>query len=442
MDILTGKIRPLYFRYLSAAFGSALISSIYGIVDMAMVGQYQGPDGTAALAVVAPVWNVIYSLGLLMGIGGSVLFSSQQGGGRPSGEENQYFTASVIGSVLLALFAWLGLICFEVPLLTFFGADETLLALAQDYLRPVKAVFPLFLFNQTLAAFLRNDKSPGLATAGVLSGGIFNVFGDYFFVFPCNMGVFGAGLATAMGAAVSFLVMLTHFRTRANTLRLVPVRGLGHRLGEISVTGFSSFFIDVAMGILTVLFNRQTMKYLGPAALAVYGPIINVSTFVQCCAYSVGQASQPIISTNFGAGKAARIRETLRLALWTVAFFGLFWTALSMACPNLYIRVFMTPTQEILDMAPAIIRAYALSFLLLPFNIFSTYYFQAILRPKAAFVVSVARGSVISGSLILVLPPLVGPDALWLAMPITELLTMLYAAAAIRRCTAALPQRS
>ena len=442
MDILTGKIRPLYFRYLSAAFCSALISSIYGIVDMAMVGQYQGPDGTAALAVVAPVWNVIYSLGLLMGIGGSVLFSSQQGGGRPSGEENQYFTASVIGSVLLALFAWLGLICFEVPLLTFFGADETLLALAQDYLRPVKAVFPLFLFNQTLAAFLRNDKSPGLATAGVLSGGIFNVFGDYFFVFPCNMGVFGAGLATAMGAAVSFLVMLTHFRTRANTLRLVPVRGLGHRLGEISVTGFSSFFIDVAMGILTVLFNRQTMKYLGPAALAVYGPIINVSTFVQCCAYSVGQASQPIISTNFGAGKAARIRETLRLALWTVAFFGLFWTALSMTCPDLYIRVFMTPTQEILDMAPAIIRTYALSFLLLPFNIFSTYYFQAILRPKAAFVVSVARGSVISGSLILVLPPLVGPDALWLAMPITELLTMLYAAAAIRRCTAALPQRS
>ena len=72
MDILHGKIKPLYFKYLSAAFGSALISSIYGMVDMAMVGQYQGPDGSAALAVVAPVWNVIYSLGLLMGIGGSV----------------------------------------------------------------------------------------------------------------------------------------------------------------------------------------------------------------------------------------------------------------------------------------------------------------------------------------------------------------------------------
>ena len=85
MDLLRGNIKTLYFKYLSAAFGSALISSIYGIVDMAMVGQYQGPDGTAALAVVAPVWNVIYSLGLLMGIGGSVIFSTKRGSGM-SGE--------------------------------------------------------------------------------------------------------------------------------------------------------------------------------------------------------------------------------------------------------------------------------------------------------------------------------------------------------------------
>ena len=72
MNFLTDKIRPIYFKYLAAAFGSALITSIYGVVDAAMVGQYQGPTGTAALAVVAPVWNIIYSLGLLTGIGGSV----------------------------------------------------------------------------------------------------------------------------------------------------------------------------------------------------------------------------------------------------------------------------------------------------------------------------------------------------------------------------------
>ena len=436
MDLLNGKIKPLYFKYLSAAFGSAIISSVYSIVDTAMVGQYQGPTGTAALAVVAPVWNIIYSLGLLMGIGGSVIFSTKRGGRTSTdGNENQYFTAAVIGSVILSILSWVGVICFEDALLTFFGADQSLLGLAKDYMRPIKYVFPLFLFNQMLAAFLRNDGSPALATLGVLSGGIFNIFGDYFFVFPCNMGIYGAGLATAIGSVLSFIVMLTHFVSHKNTLRLVKTEGLWKKLRAISVTGFSTFFIDVAMGILTVLFNRQIMKYLGANALAIYGPVIQVSTFVQCCAYSVGQASQPIISTNFGAGKPDRIKETLSLALWTTAFFGLFWTALSMAVPNFYIRVFMSPTEEILAMAPGIVRTYALSFLLLPFNIFSTYYFQAIAQPKAAFIVSVARGLIISGFLILLLPVLTGASSLWLAMPITELIVAIYVAINIKKYT-------
>ena len=98
MDFLNGKIKPMYLKYLSAAFGSAMITSVYSIVDTAMVGQYHGPEGTAALAVVAPVWNIIYSLGLLMGIGGSVIFSTKRGSEKHDGSENQYFTASVIGA--------------------------------------------------------------------------------------------------------------------------------------------------------------------------------------------------------------------------------------------------------------------------------------------------------------------------------------------------------
>ena len=121
-----------------------------------------------------------------------------------------------------------------------------------------------------LAAFLRNDNDPALATAAVLSGGVFNVFGDWFFVFPCNMGLYGASLATALDSVVSFCVMLTHFFKRTNTLRLVRTTSFFRKLSKISVIGFSSFFIDVAMGILTILFNRQIMKYLGSDALAIY----------------------------------------------------------------------------------------------------------------------------------------------------------------------------
>ncbi len=285
MDILTERVKTVYFKYLRAAFGSALISSIYGVVDMAMVGQYHGPDGTAALAVVAPVWNIIYSLGLLTGIGGSVIFSTLRGSAdNSSGSENRYFTASVIYSVLLAALAWAGLLLFERPVLLFFGADENLLSLAQRYLLPIKFVFPVFLFNQMLSAFLRNDNAPTLAAAGVLAGGIFNIFGDYFCVFVLDMGIFGAGLATAIGSVVSLCVLL------------------------------------------------------------------------------------------------------------------------------------------------------------LPFNIFSTYYFQAIMKPSVSFIVSVARGLVVSGILILLLPCVSGVDSIWFAMPLTELVVMLYAAAAMKKYTEALPE--
>lgn len=125
-------------------------------------------------------------------------------------------------------------------------------------------------------------------------------------------------------------------------------------------------------------------------------------------------------------------------ALVSCAAFSVFWTALSLAWPNLYIRIFMRPTAAILAMAPGIIRTYAVSFLL-PLNIFSTYYFQAILKPGAAFFASVARGLVISGALILLLPEVLGLAAIWWAMPVTELLVACYAVSAMRRATRALP---
>ncbi len=438
MDFLKDDIKQVYLKYLRAAFGSAMITSIYSIVDMAIVGQYVGPNGTAALAVVAPIWNIIYSLGLLTGIGGSVIFSAIKGKRKADSSANEYFTSALIESIILALIAWLLFIIFEKQILLFFGADETLLALACDYLKSVKIVLPIFLFNQMLAAFLRNDNNPTLATIGVLAGGLFNCFGDYFFVFTLNMGIFGAGLATSIGSLISFGVLMIHFKSDRNTLKLIKVNSIFYKIKNITITGFSTFFIDTAMGILTILFNNQIMKYLGSDALSIYGPIINISTFVQCCAYSVGQASQPLISSNYGANQVDRIRDVLRYALITCFIFALFWTSLSLLFPNAYVYMFMKPTASILKMAPGIIRTYALSFLFLPFNIFSTYYFQAISKPNKAFVVSIFRGLILSGILIYLLPVLFGGDALFFTMPVTELIILIYACINIKLCTSRL----
>ncbi len=443
MDLLRGNIKTIYFKYLAAAFGSALISSIYSLVDMAVVGQYQGPAGTAALAVVAPIWNIIYSLGLLAGIGGSVLFSNLRGRADKNGaDENEYFTASLLLAVLFAVGSWLAVFFLDRPMLLLFGADQALLPLAQAYLQPIKFAVPLFVFNQMLSSFLRNDNHPGLATAAVLCGGVFNIIGDYLFVFTFDMGIYGAGLATALGALINFIVMISHFFTKKNTLRLVRPKALFAKSREITVTGFSTFFIDIAMGILTMLFNRQIMRYAGTDALAVYGIIVNVSTIVQCCGYSVGQAAQPLLSINFGANNGDRIKQTLKYALQATAFFSIVWTALTLLLPKAFVYIFMAPTPGVLAIAPRIMRSYGISFLLLPLNVFSTYYFQSLIRPGASMLVSMLRGMIISGGLIYLLPAVAGADALWFTMPITELIVAVLVVWLMRKYTKQLPGQS
>lgn len=429
MDLIKDPVKKLYFRFLLASFGSALIGSIYGMVDTAMVGQYHGPNGAAAIAVIAPIWNIVYSLGLLAGIGGSVLYAIEQGRGRKSG----YFTSAVLLCAVLSALAWAALWVYEEPILRLMGADADLLPLCRQYLTAVRLTVPVYPFTQLLSAFLRNDGAPGLATRSVVFGGIFNVFGDYFFVFVLDLGILGAGIATAMGAIISTLVMLTHFFTKKSTLPWQLSRHFAGQWGKIVVTGFSSFFVDIAMGIVTMLFNRQIKHYLGNDALAVYSVIVSVSTFLQCCCYGIGQAAQPILSQNFGAGRQDRIAQVQRYALLTCAAAGILSTLGCMAGPGVLVRIFMSPTQAVLAIAPAIIRVYALGFLLLPLNVYATYYFQATLHPGLSFTVSVLRGALVSGGLIVLLPLLCGPEALWGAMPVTELAVALLSVAFMLR---------
>ena len=421
MDLLKSDIKPMYLRYLAAASGSAVVASVFGVVDAMMVGQYHGPAGNAALAVFNPIWSIVFCLGLLAGIGGSVLFASSRGRGDEQSAQ-EYFTLSVLWGVLLSAVAVAAIGLYQEQLFRFFGADDELLALAKRYLKPILFAIPCCVFSNILSAALRNDGNPGLATKAVIAGGIFNMIGDYYLVFVRDMGISGAGLATALAQFVTIGIMLLHFVGRKNTLRIVRPTCCLRKMGAIAVNGFSTAISDLALGIIGILFNRQIMRYLGTDALAVYGIITQVTAFVQCMAYGIGQAAQPIISQNYGAGNFGRIRQCLKYALYTSAAFGVFWTLAMLLMPTPLVYLFMTPTPQVLSIAPGILCAYGSSFVLLPFNIFATYYFQAMMKPQLSLAASVARSIVVSGAMILLLPLIAGADSLWYAMLITEIL--------------------
>lgn len=437
MDLLKEKVKPLYLKLLATAAGSSFVSCIFAIIDSMVVGKYHGPNGTAALAIFNPVWAFVFSLGLLIGIGGSVLFANNRGKGEIK-KSNEYFTLSIIFSAVLSIIAFTILTLFNKPLFYFFGADDNLLKLVQDYFFYVKFALPCCIFNNVLASFIRNDGNPTLASLAIIIGGIFNAFGDYFFVFTCDMGARGAGLATAIGLYLSFFIMLIHFFLKRNTLRLVKPTSIFHKISRVSIYGFPTAINDFAMGIIAILFNRQIMTYLNSDALAVYGIITQVTAFVQCCAYGAGQASQPIMSQNLGAQQPTRIKECLKYGIITAIIFGVCWTLLIQVFPNLFVHLFMSPTDSVLAVAPTILRIYGISYLITPFNIFATYYFQAILKSKVSTLSSIARGLVLSGLFIMILPVLCGADSLWFAMVITESIIALISIFYIHKYTKAL----
>ncbi len=411
-----------YLRYLFAGLGSAVIVSIYSIVDAIMVGKYEGSNGTAALSIVMPIWTIILSLGLLFGVGGGSLMSKARGEGDEK-RGREIFTVAFICAVVVALLIWGLLLAFENSLLRLFGADDSLLPLAKKYLKWMKFSMPLFTMGQFLSCFIRNDNAPTKAMAAVITGGVFNIGGDYFFVFVRDMGAEGAGLATALGQVLAICILVSHFFSRQNGLKFVRPKAFFRKASAVFIAGFSVFVVDLAMGILTMLFNNQIMKYLGADALAVYGVIINVSVLVQSLSYGVGQAAQPIVSQAYGAGEKKNIYRIERYGIFSALILGIVAFAVAEILPLPIVRGFMETNVAIEEIAPNIFRVYALSFLLLPVNIFFTYYYQAIMRPIGALTISLIRGIFLSGLLILLLPVLFDGAALWWVMPVTEILT-------------------
>ena len=432
-NILTGKEMPLYRKYLIAASGSAMVSCIFGTIDGIMIGRYHGPSGSAAIAVFNPLWGFIFCLALLSGIGGSVLFANHRGKGDEKNAQ-QFFTLSLVFGAILSIFAMLAIGIFQDPLFKLFGADEELLYLCKLYLRPVLYSIPSCIFNTIISAYLRNDDNPNLATVAVIIGGVFNCFGDYFFIFALDMGIYGAGLATAIGQFIPILIMLTHFFRKKNTLRIVKTEKPFNKLGAITLNGFSTAINDFAIGIISILFNRQIMHHLGTDALAIYGVLACITAFAQCLAYGVGQAAQPLISQNFGAKNFDRIRKFLKYGIFTSVIMGIFWILVTLLFPNAIVHLFMKPTLDVIRIAPPILRIYGISYLLLPFNIFATYYFQSIMQPRVSTAASVMRGIVISGVLVMVLPMIFKADSVWYTMLITEIIVTVFSIFYMRKC--------
>ncbi len=432
MDFITGDVKQLYRKFLTASMASAMVMSIYSFVDTIAVGQSEGPAGAAAMAVITPLYGVLIFLGILCGVGGSVLYGNARGEGKEE-KANALFTAATGLMLFLILLVWIIFALFHQQIFTFFGADAELMPKVMEYARWLIWFLPVFILPTFISSFIRNDGAPGLAMAAVIIGGCVNIFGDWFFVFPLGLGMTGAAIATVLGTSVQVIIMCIHFFTKKCTLRIVKPNHVKPAICQTLGIGFGASILDLGTVILSIIMNNQIMRYGDTNALAVYGVVATITSLFQALYCGVGQAIQPIVSANCGAMQADRIKQVWKMALTTVIVLGIGFTAIGELFPTQIVRLFMDVTPEVLVAAPGIIRPFFLLFLFLGITVLATYHLQSIMHARMSMMVAVLRSVVISGLLIYILPLFVGVWGVWIAMPISELIVAAVALVYIKR---------
>ena len=339
MDLLKADLKKLYRNYLVPSLSAAIVTSVYSFVDMIAIGRGVGPNGAAALSIATPIFGVISFFGLLCGVGSSVYLGKARGEGRME-KSNAYFSASLLLTAIFTALVWGGFNLFSVQIYSIFGAKESLMPFVKTYTDLIVWTMPLFIFSSYFSCMVRSDGAPSRVMAAVIIGGVFNIFGDWFFVFPMDWGMAGAALATVCGTIVQFIILCSHFFSKNCLLKVVKPFRPARAFRNVLIAGFSAGVIDIAFIVLTVILNKQILRYGGEATLAVFGVVITCSSMFQHLFSGVGQAIQPIVSMNFGAGQIKRIQELDRLsAVNSIINGGCFlprWTAVSVAAHNVF----------------------------------------------------------------------------------------------------------
>lgn len=432
MDLLKDDLKKLYLRFLIPSLGSAMVMSIYTLTDAIVIGKGVGPDALAALSLTTPLLCILMSMGILFGVGGSVQMSVYRGTGNKE-KANRYFTLSFFTLAVVTLILWL-IYGFGMPvLLRVMGGNDTLYPYAMAYMRYINIFLPVAVFSNFMAIFVRADGDPNRAMAGVLLGGAANIVLDIVFVFPLQMGIGGAAFASVIGMVIQVIVGITHFFSSKNGLKFIKPKHVISSIGQIIGNGIPSFFNEFANGFIVLLFNIQILKYCGDTALSVYSVISNCVILFNSLFTGVGQSIQPIIATNYGAGKWERIKKVKNMAFVTIIIMGAIFSASGILSPNGVCSIFMHMNEEMSAIAAKGLRMYFLAFLPMGINLLTSYYLQSILCVKSSLCISLLRNVFLSSLAILTFPLLFGGNSLWIVMPIVEVIVLVLSVVFLKR---------
>ncbi len=292
---------------------SMLVTNIYNMADTFFVGTL-GESQQAATGILFTLQAIIQAIAFMLGQGSGTMVSKSLAEQKEE-EASKYvssafFSGLALGTILMVL----GLL-FLSPFMRLLGSTETILPYARQYGGCVLITCPIMIGSFVLNNNLRYEGKAFYAMIGLVTGGILNIFGDYLLVIVFEMGVLGAGLATAISQFISFFILLYFFKKMAqSSIKLSAVSGEITVYATISKVGFPAVVRQGLSSISSGLLNNLTRPY-GDAAIAAMSVVNRFSAFIMCVGLGIGQGYQPVASFNYQAKEYKRVKKGLLVTM-------------------------------------------------------------------------------------------------------------------------------
>lgn len=416
------NINKQFIKYVSQNILGTLGVSCYIIVDTFFIAMAAGANGITVLNLALPVYNLIFAIGAMIGVGAATKFAILRA--QQDKRADDYFSNALICIALIsALFVIAGIFAPD-KVLTLMGADQEILQLGLSYFRIFLLFTPFFMTNYVFTAFVRNDNNPSLAMAATMASSLFNVVFDYIFMFPMKMGLAGAALATAVSPIVSMLICSLHFCKKSNTICFKLRRPSVKLLGYSCQLGIPAFISELSSGVTIMVFNFLILAIAGNIGVAAYGVVANFAQVAMAIFNGVAQGSQPLISKYYGMGDRQAVKRLLKLGMST----ALMLAAAGYGVVYLFTEelVALFNSEKSLELAAYAfdgMRLYFVGFFFAGFNIVGAAYLSATEHAIGSFVPSIMRGVVAISICAFVLAYLFGFTGVWLSFGAAEAIT-------------------
>ena len=413
-----------HLRFTLPSIIMLVFTSVYGVVDGFFVSNFVGKTPFTAVNFIMPFLMILGSCGFMFGTGGGALIAKTMGEGNIN-RARQLFSLIVYTSIACGIIlAFFGII-FLRPLATVLGAEGQLLEDSVKYGRIILIAIPAYILQYEFQCLFATAEKPTLGLYVTIAAGLTNMLLDALFVAVFCWGLEGAAAATAISQCVGGIAPLIYFASpNGSLLRLGKTQFDGKALAKTCINGSSELMSNIAMSVVSMLYNVQLLKYAGEDGVAAYGVLMYVSMIFQAIfiGYSVGTA--PVIGYHFGADNSKELKGLLRKSLVLIGIFAALMFSVSYSFARPLSVLFAAYDENLLSLTVRAFSIFSFSFLFSGFAIFGSSFFTALNNGLVSVAISFMRTLVFQVAAALILPLFWQVDGIWMSIVAAEMIAV------------------